>query len=267
MNEKLLKAQLARHGKADWAESDQAYDRIDSLTRLYNTPKWNHIMDFRPRRLPVFDRIKRDSVKTELPQLRKAFAKWNGADCTSGSPTRCEGLGYEEKAVAVAKGQTIEFTCSAIEAEEVEIEVRLLPNHPIEEQLRFTLALDGHSTDPIAYETRGRSEEWKVNVLTNQAVRRVTLPITSQKHHRLTFTAVDEGVVLDQIYEGHYANVVSPEHHIILIRIVNPGNHHIVSLESRVVDVLEYTGNCICLIVKIQASAYYGTVFGKFVCK
>ncbi|MBE6190517.1 MAG: hypothetical protein E7145_06195 [Rikenellaceae bacterium] len=200
MNEKLLKAQLARHGKADWAESDQAYDRIDSLTRLYNTPKWNHIMDFRPRRLPVFDRVKRDTAARELPQPRTPLAKWNGADCASGSPTLCEGLGYEERAAAVAKGQTIEFVCAGLEADSVEVEVCLLPNHPIGEQLRFALALDGHPTDPIAYETRGRSEEWKVNVLTNRAVRRVILPTTPQKRHQLTFTALDEGVVLDQIY-------------------------------------------------------------------
>ncbi len=200
MNEKLLKAQLARHGKADWAESDQAYDRIDSLTRLYNTPKWNHIMDFRPRRLPVFDRVKRDTAARELPQPRTPLAKWNGADCASGSPTQCEGLGYEERAAAVAKGQTIEFEFSTLQADSVEVEVCLLPNHPIEEQLRFTLALDGHTTAPIAYETRGRSEEWKVNVLTNRAVRRIVLPATPQKRHRLTFTALDEGVVLDQIY-------------------------------------------------------------------
>lgn len=33
MNNKLLTAQLARHGKADWADSDRAYDSIVSLTK------------------------------------------------------------------------------------------------------------------------------------------------------------------------------------------------------------------------------------------
>ena len=41
MNNKLLTAQLARHGKADWADSDRAYDSIVSLTKTYNTTKWN----------------------------------------------------------------------------------------------------------------------------------------------------------------------------------------------------------------------------------
>lgn len=50
MNFKLLEAQLARHGKGDWSRSDMAYDSIVSLTQLYNTGKWNHIMDCSPRR-------------------------------------------------------------------------------------------------------------------------------------------------------------------------------------------------------------------------
>lgn len=59
MNSKLLTAQLARRGKVDWADSDRAYDSIVSLTKRYNTPKWNRMMDFQPRKLPVFDRVER----------------------------------------------------------------------------------------------------------------------------------------------------------------------------------------------------------------
>lgn len=55
MNSKLLTAQLARRGKVDWADSDRAYDSIVSLTKRYNTTKWNRMMDFQPRKLPVFD--------------------------------------------------------------------------------------------------------------------------------------------------------------------------------------------------------------------
>ena len=79
-------------------------------------------------------------------------------------------------------------------------EVRLLPNHPVEgERLRFTISLDGSATEAVSYETKGRSEEWKENVLCNQAVRRMVLPVARKASHRLIFTALDEGVVLDQI--------------------------------------------------------------------
>ena len=56
MNRKLLYAQLARHGKADWEKSDLAYDSIVVLTKQYNSledGKWNRMMDFQPRKLPV----------------------------------------------------------------------------------------------------------------------------------------------------------------------------------------------------------------------
>ncbi len=36
--------------------------------------------------------------------------------------------------------------------------------------------------------------------LCNQAVRRMVLPVARKASHRLIFTALDEGVVLDQIY-------------------------------------------------------------------
>ena len=51
MNRKLLYAQLARHGKADWEKSDLAYDSIVVLTKQYNSledGKWNRMMDFQP---------------------------------------------------------------------------------------------------------------------------------------------------------------------------------------------------------------------------
>lgn len=33
MNNKLLTAQLARHGKADWADSDKAYDKYSFIDK------------------------------------------------------------------------------------------------------------------------------------------------------------------------------------------------------------------------------------------
>lgn len=68
MNNKLLTAQLARRGKADWADSDRAYDSIVSLTKRYNTTKWNRMMDFQPRRLPVFNRVERKALSSGLPE-------------------------------------------------------------------------------------------------------------------------------------------------------------------------------------------------------
>lgn len=51
----------------------------------------------------------------------------------------------------------------------------------------------------VDYKTVGRSEEWKENVLTNQAKRKTLHDITQEGRQILTITALDEGIVLDQI--------------------------------------------------------------------
>lgn len=200
MNNKLLIAQLARHGKADWADSDRAYDSIASLTRTYNTAKWNRMMDFQPRKLSVFERVERKTLSSALPEKRQAVYLWNGADAVKGDHAVCEGLGYGEKAVAVAKNKELTFEFPSWKTDSVEIEIRLLPVHPVVgDQLRFAVSLDGKVMDSVSYETQGRNEEWKENVLRNQAIRRFVLPVVQGIPHRLVFTALDEGVVLDQI--------------------------------------------------------------------
>ena len=88
--------------------------------------------------------MERKTVLSVLPEKRQAVYTWNGADCVNSSPVVCEGLGYEGKAVAVAKNKELTFEFAAWETDSVEVEVRLLPNHPVEgERLRFTISLDG----------------------------------------------------------------------------------------------------------------------------
>ncbi len=201
MNKKLLTAQLARHGKAGWAESDAAFDSIAALTKVYNNAKWNRIMDFQPRKLPVFNRVKRDTVSAPMILDRKPMAKWNGADCTKGTPALFEGLGYEGKAAGINKGSALTYSFDNLQKDSVEIEIRLLPNHPVQGgKLRFKVTLDGSPSQTVSYEVRGRSEEWKNNVLSNQAIRRVVLPLGRLTSHQLVIEALDEGVVVDQLF-------------------------------------------------------------------
>jgi hypothetical protein len=195
MNRKLLTAQLARHGKANWGESDAAYDSIVALTRRYNTPKWQGIMDFQPRRLPVFNRVEHSEVST--------------SGCVTSVPPIFEYRLPEDSLVTLAQGDTKVFTIStdtSSGSDSLRIEFALLPNHPIEgDHLRIAADIDGGTPVVISYETQGRSEEWKENVLRNQALRTVVLPINQQNtSHRLQVTAVDKGVVILHIsaYKG-----------------------------------------------------------------
>jgi len=203
MNRKLLYAQLARHDKADWEKSDAAYDSIAALTQHYNSledGKWNRMMDFKPRKLPVFNRVERKAATAPMTADRKAVCQWNGAEAKKGNAIVCEGLGYEGKAAEIRKGDALTFSFGNLKTDSVEVDIRLLPNHPVHgDKLRFSVSLDGAEPEVIAYETKGRSEEWKENVLRNQAIRKIVLPVSGKKSHQLVIKALDEGVILDQV--------------------------------------------------------------------
>ena len=203
MNRKILTAQLARHSKVDWKQSDAAFDSIASLTQQYNSlqnGKWNRMMDFHPRKLPVFKRVEHTTATEPMVTDRKILCKWNAMECTYGKPVPYEGLGYERKAAGIRKGSSLTFAFDDYGKDSVEVEIRLLPSHPLDEkQLRFAISVDEAVPQTVSYETKGRSEEWKENVLRNQAIRKVTLPINKQASHKLIITALDDRVVLDQV--------------------------------------------------------------------
>ena len=112
-----------------------------------------------------------------------------------------EHLGYEGKAAGIRQGEAVSFSFENCRADSVEVELRFLPTHPINgKDLRIRVEVDGQPSDIISYRTYGRSEEWKQNILSNQAVRRITFPLGKSTSHRLTVHAIDEGILLDQVY-------------------------------------------------------------------
>jgi len=215
MNNKLLYAQLARHGKETskdegttyWSMSDAAFDSIARMTKVYNEGyynhgKWNRMMDFQPRKQPVFNRVPRTVASTPMMKEEKSLSRWNATDCSFGHPIAWYGLGYEGKAAGIAKNTELgfEFSGKKIEGDSVTIELRMVPTHPMDDKkLRVALSLDGGEAVVREYQTGGRSEQWKVNTLQCQARIRITLPIAKMKKHCLAVKALDEGVVLDQI--------------------------------------------------------------------
>ncbi len=204
MNRKMVFAQMARHGKTSWSASDEAYDSIVALTRTYNVGfanngKWHRMMDHQPRRLPVFEPVDRSVATEPMATDTEYLCEWNGIDA-AGDFTPCEGLGYESGAVSLVPGKTVTFDLPSVAADSVEVELRLLPNHPVAGgKLAVGVAIDKHPVRELRYETYGRSEEWKENVLRNQAIRTVVLPVGKGKRHRLAITPMSDGVVLDQV--------------------------------------------------------------------
>lgn len=205
MNVKLLTAQLARHGLAQWEESQAAYDSIVSLTRIYNEGiandgKWRYIMDHQPRKLPPFFPVKESKSSAPMPESPSVIYACNGADAVGGNPALIEGLGYEGRAAALKVNQEYTYQFSSVATDSLLLELALLPVHPVDgKQLRVAISLNGAQPVVVDYKTVGRSEEWKQNVLRNQAIRRCSFVITEPGKQTLTIKPLDEGVVLDRL--------------------------------------------------------------------
>lgn len=204
INQKLLVAQLARHGKATWTLSDAAYDTIVSLTNRYNNlgnGKWKYMMDMKPRKLAVFDKAIPQTFDKPLVQTVKPLFVFNGRDYKTytGVQPLAHGLGYQRGAISLQKGSTVSFGFTG-NVDAVKIVLALAPNHPAEgTKIRYNIQVDDGPVQTIDYATQGRSEEWKQNVLTNQAVRTTRHAVGKSANHVVKITAVDEGVILDQV--------------------------------------------------------------------
>ena len=67
-------------------------------------------------------------------------------------------------------------------------------------QLRVAVDIDGKDSKVLEYQTQGRSETWKLNILRNQAIVEAVFTVsdTSITPH-LNIKALDKGVVVDQV--------------------------------------------------------------------
>ena len=176
-------------------ESAEAYDSIASLTRIYNQGignfgKWNGIMDMHPRRLSVFSPV----TSPLAPSHEKEITE-NESDMALNMEAKGECHTTTFSTPLTPNPSPLTPNPSSLT-----FEVRLLPSHPVEgNKLSFQLTLDGTDSKEIEYQTYGRSEEWKQNILRGYAVRKITLPTNGKKKHKLTFTPLTPGVVLQEI--------------------------------------------------------------------
>jgi hypothetical protein len=76
-----------------------------------------------------------------------------------------------------------------------------LPVHALTSanKVRLAYRLDDGPPKLLDFETFGRSDEWKSNVLSNTAVRSVSVRSLAAGPHRLRVYALDPGVILDRI--------------------------------------------------------------------
>lgn len=163
---------------------EQAHDSIQSLTKLYNKVcakgKWDGIMDASPRNLPVFMKVTADMLP-EYPE----HSEWIKMNTEKTEPD----------------GTSIYSVITPEKADSISIQVRLMPSHPIEgDSLAFSISVDGDKWITANYETYGRSEEWKQNVLRGYAKRTFTIPVTGGTHHVIRFRPITKGVCNGEVW-------------------------------------------------------------------
>lgn len=181
------------------AESDMAYDSIVSLSRTYNAnPRWTGILDMQPRRLTVFNRVEQPLTYPARPEQPK-----QGINLDKIHSHHITGLGYDANALPLAKDESVEFDVRHDpEADTLYIELHLLPSHPVEgTAVAVEAGIGSHEPATLEYQTYDRSEEWKQNVLRNQAIRIAALPLPDHRsRHTIRIKALTPGVVIDQLY-------------------------------------------------------------------
>lgn len=76
-----------------------------------------------------------------------------------------------------------------------------VPAHPVNNNFsnRYAVSVDDGPLTLVDFKTEGRSEEWKRNVLSNRAERKVQLQYLDKGLHKLKVYCVDPGVMLEEI--------------------------------------------------------------------
>ncbi len=202
------------------ARSQEAYRNIRALTETYNEKmsggKWRKSMDMSPRDLPVGyapmlpvilteDEISEYLVKDTFHEdcnldVDGAIA-FNADDFSdiSGDYHVIDLLGHSNRAVELEKSGSVTYSF-AIDDDLAEslLTVAMIPTHA-NDKVRYNVSIDGG--EPIEFNLKEpfRSERWKVNVLRGQARRSINLPHLEKGNHKITITAVDSHIVVDQI--------------------------------------------------------------------
>ncbi len=76
-----------------------------------------------------------------------------------------------------------------------------LPTHPLNKNhsMRYAVSIDNRLIAMVDFRTFGRSDEWKQNVLKNQASREIQLQFLKPGKHTLRLYTVDQGVIVNRI--------------------------------------------------------------------
>ena len=205
------------------AESQHAYMQIRKLTDTYNKDmaggKWNHSMSMSPRNLPVFGspvlplQLSDSEVKQWLAYKDPNTSRKHPVDLdgvivrnacdwqrASEGVHTVQMLGHSMNAVAMPQGGSVEYAISTSRDSSAVLRVALIPTQPNDDgDIRFSVSVDGEEPQVFSLKEPFRSNQWKQNVLRQQAVRTIQLPNLKAGQHKIVIKAIDPHIILDQL--------------------------------------------------------------------
>ncbi|WP_342659231.1 glycosyl hydrolase 115 family protein (plasmid) [Sphingomonas sp. NY01] len=100
-----------------------------------------------------------------------------------------------------ATGEPLVYDFRTNASGDARLRVVAIPVHPLTSstRLRLGVSIDGGPMRTLDFETFGRSEEWKRNVLSNTAIRELVLPELPSGSHRVSVHALDPGFIIDRL--------------------------------------------------------------------
>lgn len=126
---------------------------------------------------------------------------------SSCSPAPVEQFGHSMNAVPLPKGEWLEYyfitpqdTSSAVEQpKDYTLFVAVIPTQANDRgDIRFAVSIDGGEETVFSIKEPYRSEQWKKNVLRQQAVRNINCRLTNGEH-TVKIRALDDHIILDQL--------------------------------------------------------------------
>ena len=237
LNARILKLELAglpgnagARAERLVTEAKAAHRSLVADTAAYNAlahGKWRHMMDMAPRRLPVFAepvwpvspggtsaatatppasepmRSARPRTLSIAASSAATHPQWQKIDelGSMGAALRSSLALPSVEASRAAEAAPLMFEFHTDSAGPVGINIVALPTHPLtsDNQVRLGYSIDDGPLAILDFRTHGRSNEWKLNVLSNTAVRSLAPQQFAPGKHRLRLYAMDPGFILDRI--------------------------------------------------------------------
>ncbi|MBC6998575.1 glycosyl hydrolase 115 family protein [Cytophaga sp. FL35] len=202
-----------------------AYQEIVQLTQQYNQEisggKWNHMMSMEPRGLPVFSSpmdLKNVEQKTNLTAIqpfltiaagnfqrieKTAEAYWERIKKPSFSGNALVSKPFKTTASITDNNfSVVEYDFEVTENASYELQLQALPLHPLnlKSGQKVKVQIDNGEFQIVDFQTFGRSEEWKQNVLSNKTIKKLQPVALDKGHHTIKLQMIDAGVLIDYLF-------------------------------------------------------------------